>query len=304
MAFIIQGGESQAAPEAGGGDVKDVTTATFQQDVLLASREKPVIVDLWASWCGPCKQIAPILEKVVRAAAGKVTLVKINIDEEPQIAQALRVQSIPAVFAFDQGQPVDGFVGVQPESQIKAFVERLVGNIGPSAVEQALAQADEALEEGSAEQAAAIYRQVLTRETDNVDAAAGLCRSLIALGRTGEATDLLDSLDDAVADDERIKGVRAQLELLGGATGDMAALEARVAADGKDFEARLELARALAAIDRREDAVDQLIAIIALKRDWNDEAARKELLKFFEAWGPTDQAAVDGRRKLSSAWFS
>lgn len=304
MAFIIQGGESQAAPEAGGGDVKDVTTATFQQDVLLASRDKPVIVDLWAPWCGPCKQIAPILEKVVRAAAGKVALVKINIDEEPQIAQALRVQSIPAVFAFDQGQPVDGFVGVQPESQIKAFVERLVGDIGPSAVEQALAQADEALEGGSAEQAAAIYRQVLTRETDNVDAAAGLCRSLIALGRTGEVTDLLDSFDDAIADDERIKSVRAQLELLGSATGDMAALEARVAADGRDFEARLELARALAAIDRREDAVDQLIAIIALKRDWNDEAARKELLKFFEAWGPTDQAAIDGRRKLSSAWFS
>ena len=170
MAFIIQGGEGQAAAETGG-EVKDVTTATFQQDVLLASREKPVVVDLWAPWCGPCKQIAPILEKVVRAAAGKITLVKINIDEEPQIAQALRVQSIPAVFAFDQGQPVDGFVGVQPESQIKAFVERLVGDIGPSAVEQALAQADEALEGGSAEQAAAIYRQVLTRETDNVDAA-------------------------------------------------------------------------------------------------------------------------------------
>ncbi len=303
MAFIIQGGESEAAAEAGS-EVKDVTTATFQQDVLLASREKPVIVDLWAPWCGPCKQIAPVLEKIVRAAAGKVTLVKINIDEEPQIAQALRVQSIPAVFAFDQGQPVDGFVGVQPESQIKAFVERLVGDIGPSAVEQALTQADEALEGGSAEQAAAIYRQVLTRETDNVDAAAGLCRSLIALGRTGEVTDLLDSFDDAVSDDERIKGVRAQLELLGSATGDLAALEARVAADGRDFEARLELARALAAIDRREDAVDQLIAIITLKRDWNDEAARKELLKFFEAWGPTDQAAIDGRRKLSSAWFS
>ncbi len=303
MAFIIPGGESQAGAETGG-EVRDVTTATFQQDVLVASRDTPVIVDLWAPWCGPCKQIAPILEKVVRAAAGKVTLVKINIDEEPQIAQALRVQSIPAVFAFDQGQPVDGFVGVQPESQIKAFVERLVGNIGPSAVEQALAQADEALEGGSAEQAAAIYRQVLTRESDNVDAAAGLCRALIALGRTGEVTDLLDSLEDVMAEDERIKSVRAQLELLGGATGDMAALEARVAADGTDFEARLELARALAAMDRRDDAVDQLIAIIALRKDWNDEAARKELLKFFEAWGPTDQAAIDGRRKLSSAWFA
>ena len=302
MAFIIQEGQSQAAPPAG--DVKDVTTATFEQDVLLASREKPVIVDMWAPWCGPCKQVAPILEKVIRAAADKVCLVKINIDEEPQIAQALRVQSIPAVFAFDQGQPVDGFVGVQPESQIKAFVERLVGDIGPSAVEQALAQADEVLEKGSAEQAATIYRQVLTREADSVDAAVGLCRSLIALGRTGEVTDVLDSLDEAMADDERIKGVKAQLELLGGATGDMAALEARIAANGKDFEARLEMARALAAVDRREDAVDQLIAVIALKRDWNDEAARKELLKFFEAWGPTDPAAIDGRRKLSSAWFS
>ena len=176
MAFIIQG-VGDPSPSDAGGDVKDVTTETFQQDVLLASREKPVIVDLWAPWCEPCKQIAPILEKVVNSTGGRVALVKINIDEEPQIAQALRVQSIPAVFAFDNGQPADGFVGVQPESQIRAFVERLVGEIGPSAVEQALGKADEALANGSPEQAATIYRQVMTHDAGNADAAAGLCRA-------------------------------------------------------------------------------------------------------------------------------
>ncbi len=303
MAFIIQG-VGDPSPSDAGGDVKDVTTETFQQDVLLASREKPVIVDLWAPWCEPCKQIAPILEKVVNSTGGRVALVKINIDEEPQIAQALRVQSIPAVFAFDNGQPADGFVGVQPESQIRAFVERLVGEIGPSAVEQALGKADEALANGSPEQAATIYRQVMTHDAGNADAAVGLCRALIGMGRTGEVKDLLDSLDDELMADDRFQGVKAQLELLDGATGEMAALEARVAANGHDFEARLELARALAAVDRRDDAVDQLIAIISIKRDWNDEAARKELLRFFDAWGPTHQAVLDGRRKLSSAWFS
>ena len=303
MAIII-GGAGDSSPAGPGGDVKDVTTATFQQDVLLASREQPVIVDLWAPWCGPCKQIAPVLEKVVRSTGGKVRLVKINIDEEPQIAQALRVQSIPAVFAFDNGQPVDGFVGVQPESQIKAFVERLAGAIGPNAVEQAMGQADEALANESFEQAAAIYRQVMAHEDGNADAAAGLSRALIGLGRADEVRDLLGTLDDDVLADDRFQGIRAQLELLEGETGDMAALEARIAANGHDHEARLELARALAAADRRGEAVDQLIAIISVKRDWNDEAARKELLKFFEAWGPTDQAVLDGRRKLSSAWFS
>jgi len=304
MAMIIGEGGDGGAPGGGGEIAKDVTTESFEADVLQDSMNQPVIVDLWAPWCGPCKQIAPVLEKVVKAANGAVKLVKINIDDEPQIAQALRVQSIPAVFAFDKGQPVDGFVGVQPESQIKAFVERLAGEIGPSPVEQALEQADAALEAGENEQAAAIYQQVMAHESDNVDAIAGLCRALIALGRTDDVTQLLDALDEEIVSDDKIQGVKAQLELMAGAGGDVAGLEARVAADGNDLDARLELAQAYAAINRREEAVDQLIAIIGIKRDWNEEAARTELLKFFEAWGPTDEATMDGRRKLSAAWFS
>ncbi|MBT5434801.1 MAG: thioredoxin [Alphaproteobacteria bacterium] len=302
MAMII--GENGGAPAGGAAPVKDVTTDSFEQDVLKDSVNQPVVVDMWAPWCEPCKQLGPMLEKVVNAAGGRVKMVKINIDEEPQIAQALRVQSIPAVFAFDQGQPVDGFVGVQPESQIKAFVERLAGEIGPSPVDQALEQAGVALEAGEFEQAAGIYQQVMAHEAGNVDAIAGLCRALIGLGRADDVRDLLEALDDETQADEKIIGVRAQLELMAGAGGDTADLEAKVAANGNDFDARLELAQAYAAMDRREDAVDQLIAIIEVKRDWNEEAARMELLKFFEAWGPTDEATADGRRKLSSAWFS
>ena len=302
MAMIIgEGGDGR--PPASGGAVTNATAASFQKDVLEASLEGPVIVDLWAPWCGPCKQIAPVLEKLVDAAQGRVKLVKVNIDEEPQIAQALRVQSIPAVFAFDKGQPVDGFVGVQSESQIKAFIERLVGHVGPSPVEQALDQASQAMDGGAFEQAAALYRQVVTHETGNVEALAGLCRALIALGRGDEARELVEALDEEAAADDRIKGVLAQLDLLEGAGGDARAFESRIAADGGDFEARLELARVHAAADRREAAVDQLIAIVERKRDWNEEAARKELLKFFEAWGPEDPAAVEGRRRLSAAWF-
>ena len=303
MAIIIGEGGGPAAEADGGGAAPDVTAETFQAEVLEASRDRPVIVDLWAPWCGPCKQIAPVLEKVAKAAQGKVKLVKINIDEEPQIAQALRVRSIPAVFAFDKGQPVDGFVGVQPESQIKAFVERLAGAIGPSPVEQALEQADAALEAGEAQQAAELYRQVVAHEDDNVDAIAGLARALIALGRADEVAPLLEALDDETAADDRIQGVKAQLELMAGAGGDLAGLEAKVAADGGDLDARLELARAYAAADRREEAVDQLIAIVEIARDWNDGIARAELVRFFDAWGPADEATLDGRRRLSAAWF-
>jgi len=304
MAMIIGEGGAPAGGNGGAAPVKDVTTATFQADVLQDSMKQPVIVDLWAPWCGPCKQLAPVLEKAVRATKGKVKLVKINIDEEPQIAQALRVQSIPAVFAFDKGQPVNGFVGVQPESQIKAFIERLTGPMGPSPVDQALEQAAAAMEAKNFDQASAIYQQVMAHEPDNVDAIAGLCRALIALGQVEDVRQLLEALDDELGADPKIQSVRAQLELLASSTGNTGELEARVAADGKDLEARFELAKAYAALDRRGEAVDQLIEIMRIKRDWNEDAARIELLKFFEAFGPMDPASIDGRRKLSSVWFS
>ncbi len=303
MALIIGEGDA-AGPAKGAAPVKDVTTAGFQADVLQESMKQPVIVDLWAPWCGPCKQLGPILEKAVAATKGKVRMVKINIDEEPQIAQALRVQSIPAVFAFDQGQPVDGFVGAQPESQIKAFIERLTGDTGPSPVDQALEQAAAAMEAKQFDQAAAIFQQVMQHEPDNADAVAGLCRALIALGQAEDARQLLEALDEELSADPKIASVRTQLELLAEGGGDMAALEARVAENGKDHEARIELAKAYAAADRRDDAIDQLIASITVQRDWNDEAAKKQLLKFFEAFGPMDPATVAGRRKLSAAWFS
>ena len=304
MALIIGEGDAAAPGNGGGAAVKDVTTAGFQADVLQESMKQPVVVDLWAPWCGPCKQLGPILEKAVRATKGKVRMVKINIDEEPQIAQALRVQSIPAVFAFDQGQPVDGFVGAQPESQIKAFIERLTGAMGPSPVDEALAQAAAAMEAKQYDQASAIYQQVMQHEPDNADAVAGLCRALLALGHADDVRQLIEALDEELSADPKIVSVKTQLELLAEGGGDTAALEAKVAADGKDHEARLELAKAYAAAYRRDDAIDQLIASIMVKRDWNDEAAKKQLLKFFEAFGPMDPATVAGRRKLSAAWFS
>jgi len=304
MAMIIGEGSAPQGGNGGAAPVKDVTAATFQADVLQESTKQPVIVDLWAPWCGPCKQLAPVLEKAVRAAKGKVKLVKINIDAEPQIAQALRVQSIPAVFAFDQGQPVDGFVGAQSESQIKAFVERLIGPMGPSPIDQAMEQAAIAMEAKKFEEASAIYQQVMSHEPDNVDAIEGLCRALIGLGQVEDVRQLLEALDDELSADPKIQGVKSQLDLLAEGAGDSAALEARIAADGKDLEARLELAKAYAAQNRRDEAVDQLIEIIRIKRDWNDDAARKQLLKFFEAFGHTDPATIEGRRKLSAAWFS
>ena len=287
----------------GAAQPKDATTQSFAADVIEASQQTPVIVDFWAPWCGPCKQLAPILEKTVRDAGGKVALVKINIDENPEIAQQLRIQSIPAVFAFDKGQPVDGFMGAQPESQIKRFVERLVGPMGPSPLEQA----KDALDAGDFASASNIYGQILRQVPGEAAAIAGLVRCLVGAGDLQEARELVDGLDDEAlknADVESAVSALALAEQAGEADGDTAELQARLAQDPGDHQARFDLAMAYHGAGCNEQAIDELIEIIRRDREWNDEAARQQLLKLFEALGHADPLTVAGRRKLSSILFS
>ena len=291
---------------AGAGVIKDSNTENFEADVIQASNEVPVIVDFWAPWCGPCKQLGPALEKAVSDARGKVRLVKVNIDENQQIAQALRIQSIPAVFAFDKGQPVDGFVGAQSESQVKAFVDRLAGQTGPSPVDQALEQAAAAMAQNDHGAASALFGQILQHEPDNLAAIAGLARCLIAAGDTDAADEVLArAAEDAENTD--ISGARAALALArqaAGRSGEVGGLEARVASNANDHQARLDLAVALFGGGERETAIDHLLEIMTRDMAWNDEAARKQLLEFFEALGPTDPLTLAARRRLSSLLFS
>jgi putative thioredoxin len=287
--------------------IKDSTTESFEADVIQASNEVPVVVDFWAPWCQPCKTLGPTIEKVVREARGKVRLVKVNIDENQQIAQALRVQSIPAVFGFVKGQPVDGFVGAQPESQIKAFVDRLAGQAGPTPVDEAIEQAKAALADDDHNGAAALFGQVLQHEPDNIAAIAGMARCLLALGDAQAAAEVLARAGDEHDDDPEISGARAAVALAtqaAAASGEIGGLEARIAANPKDFEARLELAMALFGSGERETAVDHLLEILSHDLNWNDDAARKQLLEFFEAMGPTDPLTLSARRRLSSLLFS
>ncbi len=310
MSDILGSNPSQAAPAAPAGDlIKDATTQTFPVDVLDASMQVPVIVDFWAPWCGPCKQLTPILEKVVQQAAGAVRLVKMNIDEHPEIAQQLRVQSIPAVFAFKSGQPVDGFMGALPESQIKRFVEALAGGaLEPTQAEQMLEAAAAAVEAGDLGAAAQAFAAVLQEDRENLKAIAGLARCYTETGDLERAAEVLTLAPPSAAEDQDIKGAQAALELAQSGPAepqaDLAPLEARIATDPKDHEARIELAIALNAAGNREAATDHLIESIRLERAWNDEAARTQLLQFFEAWGPMDEATQAGRRKLSSVLFS
>ncbi|CAH1679230.1 Thioredoxin [Hyphomicrobiales bacterium] len=286
--------------------VKDTTTSDFRQDVIAESMRQPVLVDFWAPWCGPCKQLGPVIEKAVSAAQGKVKLVKLNIDEHPQIPGQLGIQSIPAVVAFSRGQPADGFVGALPESQVKAFIERLVGPLGPGPIAELLDMADELAAAGDAAGAAGLYAEALAQEPDNARAIAALAKLHVELDDLEGARRFLDMVPDDKANDPAIAAARAALELAEQAAslGDLAEFEQRLAANPLDHQARFDLAVALNAKGKREEAADHLLDIIRRDRNWNDDGARKQLLQFFEAWGPMDEATLAGRRRLSSVLFA
>jgi putative thioredoxin len=299
----MAGGES-LNPGAAGTAIKDVTTASFREDVIAASARQPVLVDFWAPWCGPCKQLAPALEKSVAAAGGKVKLVKMNIDDHPQIPGQLGIQSIPAVIAFQKGQPVDGFMGALPEAQIRGFLERLVGPLTAGA-DELIAQAEAALAEGDADAAAEFYSRVLAEDESNSKAIGGLARLHIEAGDLEGARGVL-ALATGKDKDPAIAAARAALDLAeqAAALPDAGGLEAAVAANPLDHQARFDLALAHNARDARDAAANHLLDIIKRDRTWNDDGARKQLVLFFEAWGPMDPASQAARRKLSALLFS
>ena len=301
----IIGGEGPGAPD-NGALIKEGDTASFGEDVIQASMETPVIVDFWAPWCGPCKQLGPAIEKVVTVAAGAVKLVKINADENQQLAAQLRVQSIPAVFAFKNGQPVDGFVGALPESQIKAFVERLAGEIGPSPAENATAHARALLEEDDLGSAAELFGEALKAEPGNPDAAAGLAKCYMANGDLDRARQTLSVVPPEHRNHAEVRSVEAALTLAEGSgdTGDIQELRAKLGTEPANHQVRFELSEALMAGGHREEAVTELLEIMRQDRNWNEEAARKQLITLFEAFGPTDDLTLSGRRQLSSILFS
>jgi len=292
---------------AGGDDlIRDTTTQTFMKDVIEESKNQPVLVDFWAEWCGPCKQLTPVLEKAVRSAKGAVKLVKMDIDKHKQIPAQMGIQSIPAVIAFVNGQPADGFMGALPESQVISFLERLTkGRIGGEE-RDLLEAADAALTEGDAAGAADIYAQLLAEDPENVAALAGLARCYVEMGETEQAKQALDMVPEAKRNEAPVAAARAALELAEQAKslGPITELEQKVAANPLDYQARFDLAVALNGKNQREDAADQLLEIVRRDRKWNDDGARKQLIQFFEAWGPTDEATVAGRKRLSSILFA
>jgi putative thioredoxin len=296
------GGIAAAADSA----VSDTTTEGFLKDVIEESKRQPVLVDFWAPWCGPCKQLTPVLEKAVKAAKGKVKLAKMDIDKHPEIPGQMGIQSIPAVIAFANGQPVDGFMGALPESQVIAFLERVTkGKVSPEE-KDLLKEADAALAAGNAPDAANLYGQLLKEDSGNIPALAGLARCYVATGNIEQAKKTLALVPEAKRNDAAVTAAQAALDIAEQAksVGPIDELEKTVAANPLDHQARFDLAAALNAKGKRAEAADHLLAIVKRDRKWNEDGARKQLVQFFEAWGPTDQATVDGRKRLSSILFS
>jgi len=287
--------------------VKDTTTAGFQADVIAESRKQPVLVDFWAPWCGPCKQLTPIIEKAVREAGGAVKLVKMNIDDHPAIAGQLGIQSIPAVIAFVNGQPVDGFMGALPESKVKEFIAKVGGpSDAETAIAEAITAANELVEAGDFVQASEIFSSILQAVPDNVDAVVGLATCLLESGDAEKAREILAQIPADKQNAPAVRALEARLALADQVKliGDPIELEKRIQADPKDYQARFDLAQVRNAQGRREDAANELLFIMKASREWNDDGARKQLLQFFEAWGNADPATLSARRKLSSLLFS
>jgi putative thioredoxin len=295
----------QAAPDL----IKETTTQSFVKDVIEESRRQPVLIDFWAPWCGPCRQLTPVLEKAVRAAKGKVKLVRMNIDEHPSIPGQMGIQSIPAVIAFVGGQPADGFMGALPESQVNAFIEKLtkgVPAIGEPNIADILKEAEAVLAEGDPAGAAQIYAEALALDATNIAALAGLAKCYLTTDAIEQAKQTLAMVPESKRNDPAVKAVQAAIDLAEQAqsVGPVTELEQRIAANPLDHQARFDLATALNALGSRKEATDQLLNIVKRDRKWNEDGARKQLVQFFEAWGGADEATIDGRKRLSTILFS
>ena len=287
--------------------IKESSTATFADDVIKASSDTPILVDFWAPWCGPCKQLTPVLEKLVKASSGKIRLVKINIDENQELATQLQIQSIPMVYAFKEGQPADGFMGALPESQIRDFIEKLIGPVGPSPSEEVISMAKEALSQEDFQTAANLFAQVMQNNQGEPSAIAGLTKCYIGMGETDQAREIIGSLDEETSAHPEVASAIAALTLKeqGSETSsDISKLQSVIANNPTDHQARYDLALALSSDGNHEEAIEHLVEIIKHDRQWNEDSAREQLLKIFEALGPTDPVTVNGRRKLSTVLFS